>query len=482
MDSRLIKPKALLKPLLLKDYLLDDMSSCSSNGFKSFPRRQCCASTVRFLIEIDLKNKQQQQKKYLNFNKSSPSILRNPSKSALAALQSVITAVKRIPFAAARSAPENKNIMKSILPRSLSKKILWKSSFWKRKSNQKEIGRLKSFDQLLKENSDRLDISNSSMTTTSDDGKSKSWSGSDFTASSECTSGNSSSKVNLDLPEVRNDTVELLENGDVSTDSITTSDISDASTNSSTKTHVQKQWSVNEDKEQFSPVSVLDCPFDDDEEVSSPFQHRLAHMEGTQKKLMKKIQRFGCLAQLEPVSLAKQFALLPESNNVSTISPLQHSSASIGETVISENIEEEQEQEGDENQAEQMALDLLKQMNTSPSYDIKYKADKLLLDFFREKITAHQNVHSQRQWGENSFDEEMLEEAENWIDERKPRELFLEWEVPKNRQAYINDMEKGREWKSLDQENKEVALELEDEVFAALLNELLLDISSMATV
>ena len=27
-------------------------------------------------------------------------------------------------------------------------------------------------------------------------------------------------------------------------------------------------------------MSVLDCPFDEDDEVSSPFQHRLALMEG----------------------------------------------------------------------------------------------------------------------------------------------------------------------------------------------------------
>lgn len=43
----------------------------------------------------------------------------------------------------------------------------------------------------------------------------------------------------------------------------------------------QKQWSSDQEKEQFSPVSVLDCLFDDDDdEVSSPFQHRLARMEG----------------------------------------------------------------------------------------------------------------------------------------------------------------------------------------------------------
>ncbi|KAG6411160.1 hypothetical protein SASPL_129235 [Salvia splendens] len=45
MDDQLIKP--IRAPLLLKDHLLEDMSSCSSNGFKSFPRRQCC-TTLRF--------------------------------------------------------------------------------------------------------------------------------------------------------------------------------------------------------------------------------------------------------------------------------------------------------------------------------------------------------------------------------------------------------------------------------------------------
>lgn len=43
---------------------------------------------------------------------------------------------------------------------------------------------------------------------------------------------------------------------------------------------LQKQWASDQEKEQFSPVSVLDCPFDEEDEVSSPFQHRLALMEG----------------------------------------------------------------------------------------------------------------------------------------------------------------------------------------------------------
>lgn len=41
----------------------------------------------------------------------------------------------------------------------------------------------------------------------------------------------------------------------------------------------------DEEKEQFSPVSVLDCPFEDEDDESSssssPFRCRIALMDGT---------------------------------------------------------------------------------------------------------------------------------------------------------------------------------------------------------
>ncbi|KAL7111615.1 hypothetical protein ACP275_05G100300 [Erythranthe tilingii] len=444
MDSRLTKPKASLpKALLLKDYLLDDLSSCSSNGFKSFPRKQCCTtSTVRFLIEMELKNKQPPQRiKTPSFDRSPSCLLRNPSRSALSALHSVIAAVKRLPFV---GSPEKKRLRQSILPRNLSVKILRKSGFWKRKSNQKEIQRWKSFDQLLKEDAQPQpsDIMSSESTT----------------AISRC---NSSSPVKLNLPEVRNDVVLAVKKGDVSIESTTGSSDSSASTHSSTKQ--PEQWSsVNEEKEQFSPVSVLDRPFDeDDDEVSSPFQHELPRTQGTKNKVVEKnIQRFGCLAKLEPVNLAQRFTLLPNSENESN------------SKAISDIQEDEEEDEG--KKIEKRVLVLLNKMGPLPSNEIKvFKTDKLFSEFFREKITSR-NV----QCSNSSFDEELLEEAKNWIEGSKPRELYLGWEVPKNREVYIKDIEKRGEWKSLYEENREVALELEDEVFAAMLNELLLDISS----
>lgn len=226
MDSRLIEPiRPSPKPLLLKDHLLDDMSSCSSNGFKSFPRRQCCTS-VRFLHEFDRKTIT-----YVDFRKP-------PPKSALSALQSVITAVKRLPFGAAKSPEKNKSSINSFLPRSFSKKLFKKGGFWKRKPEHKEIARWKSFDQLLKEDPEPSNRSCSSITTT--DG-SKSWSGSDFTASE---GGNSASEANSNLPEMIKNDVDVVEmpgkgddgvgvtNDDVSAESTT-------STNSSNETKVR---------------------------------------------------------------------------------------------------------------------------------------------------------------------------------------------------------------------------------------------------
>lgn len=181
---------------------------------------------------------------------------------------------------------------------------------------------------------------------------------------------------------------------------------------------------------------------------------------------MDKIERFGCLPQLEPVNLAKRFA-----STGSLEAP--HDSSSSTDTKSISDVEQEQEDDDHENRtAEEKASDLLNRIHTLPSNDLKaIKADKLILDLFTEKMVI-QNVHSQRE-----LEEELLEEAENWINGVKPQELYLGWEVPRNRGAYMKDMEKGGEWKSLCQENREVALELEAEVLGSLLNDLLLDIS-----
>ncbi|CAI9755406.1 unnamed protein product [Fraxinus pennsylvanica] len=231
---------------------------------------------------------------------------------------------------------------------------------------------------------------------------------------------------------------------------------------------IEKEWG-NKEKEQFSPVSILDCPFEDDDEVSLPFQHKLALMEGTKKKLMKKLQRFECQTLLEPVNLVNRFTGQESDDAESIESSLQH----FEEKIIS-NIEEE------ENQAEQKALELFHLIkSTMPSLHLKLSAETLLLDYFREKIT-NECLLSEKKRVEKSFYGEIFDQARDWINGH-PHELFLESGVQKKRQAYVKDMEKGREWTTFDEQIKEVALDLEAEVYGCLINELLLDLKSMLT-
>ncbi|XP_022873243.1 uncharacterized protein LOC111392198 [Olea europaea var. sylvestris] len=199
--GNMIKAKAI-KPFLLKDYLLDDFSSCSSNGFKSFPRRQCCA-TVRFLIDIDKKNI------------PPPPLLKTPSKSASStalnsAFQCVINALKHLPFAPSAAAKSLTAILKR--------------SFWKRTSSHKEIEGWKSLDHLVKKKPGQF-----SSTSESNDSKSKTTSLSD----SDITASDDSLQFSI---EVRNNDVAekkvvAVTNDAVSMDSTTSSEAS-ASTNS----------------------------------------------------------------------------------------------------------------------------------------------------------------------------------------------------------------------------------------------------------
>lgn len=193
---------------------------------------------------------------------------------------------------------------------------------------------------------------------------------------------------------------------------------------------------------------------------------------------MKKIKRFErlTLTHLEPVNLEKRIAL-SESDRESNESPQRHCSEYVHQDFILD-IEE------DENQAEDKAFKLLELMKaTMPSVSRKLKADhdKLLLDFFKEGMEMDKNSspeHATELIPRGvKLDNELLNDANDWIT-GKPQELFLEWEVQKNRQAYIRDMERGGAWRNLNDERKEMALDLEVEVFASLMNELLHDLIS----
>ncbi|KAM3735025.1 hypothetical protein ACB098_10G059900 [Castanea mollissima] len=476
--------------MMLKDYLRDDLSSCSSNGFKSFPRRQCCSSTtVRFLLELDLRLTDHsststtkitaKQRLFRLRSRSLRSMLTatppasTTTTTTISAFQraseAVINAVKKqLPFHSVISPSSIKTRKGHFLSRSLSRK-LFRTSFWKWKRADKEeegelkesdIGRWRLFSEFLNEKDEPSDIA--ATTTTS----SNSWAESEFTAEVlRSSSGNSNSEsvsTSTDVVEVKNDLpvkkVSKTERVGVTVGE----DSMSGATNTYSGTNT-KEW-ANEKKERFSPVSVLDSPFEDDEDIGSPFESSLACIEGTKQKFMHKIRRFECLAQLEPVDLEERIALC-ELNHESPQSPMQPCSLP---TQDNNTFDKKEENLTEELKAQEL-LDLIR-TKSSPSGS-KFKVDSLLLDFFEENnVNASTTTRCN-----NENQHEILTVIEDWLS-GQPQELLLGWEVQDGRQVYVKDMEKGGTWSTFVEEEKEVALEVEDEVWTTLLNDLLLDL------
>lgn len=170
----------------------------------------------------------------MSFTKPPPP---NPARSAL---QSVISAVKRLQFGGARSAEKKRSNTSTFLPRSFSRKLFRRGSFWKRKPERKEIEPWKSFDQLLKEDFQPSDRSKTPITA-ADCNK---ISSSDFTAPDGT---NSSSEVKSIPTEPQNDAVAVpAEEGSDHGVGATNDDVLAESTTSNSSSETKVRFFTNE--------------------------------------------------------------------------------------------------------------------------------------------------------------------------------------------------------------------------------------------
>ncbi|KAF8380336.1 hypothetical protein HHK36_027820 [Tetracentron sinense] len=464
-ESKLRKPLMIeRRPLMLKDFLRDDSNSCSSNGFRSFPRRSCYP-TVRNILEMDLEARD---------SNSTSRLLRSRSKAAsttISALQkaseAVINAVKLFPFSSIN--PHSSSLSKQgFLTRSLSRKLL-RRSFWRKTDKEereirirvtvKDIIRWRSFRDLVEENQKPLDFSSSppppyTTTTTSSTSHSNSNSWCDYGFESDylqCSSCNSEYSGENEAEEGKKYSPEkkMISKREGVADS-------EDSMAATTYTVVvdAKEESQYEEKEQFSPVSVLDFPFEEDEETSS-FQQSLASIGRSKKKLMQKIRRFESLAQLEPIDLEKWIAVSDLDEPLE--SPRNYSSIS----THSEKQEDEETQK-----AKEKAWELLKLIKATSSVESsKSNVDLMLLDFLRDGI-LDRNQNTQ-----------LLKMARDWMNGNNYHGL-LEYGLKDYREACVRDMEMGGRWMKLDKEQGELAFEMEIGVLGDLLDELLLDLLS----
>ncbi|XP_014506529.1 uncharacterized protein LOC106766307 [Vigna radiata var. radiata] len=420
-------------PLLLKDYLRDDLSSCSSNGFKSLPRRQCC-TTVGFFVEKDLQLQRKRNNTLPRRRRSSVSALQRASVA-------VINAIKSLPM----SQKGGRAKTGGVLCRSLSRKLLSRS-FWRkaavvredrsqgvprRRTSFRELIMLDQEHQKATSFNEYTALAAPSFTTSSGCG-SNSWGESEFTFASTAASSESSNENYL-----------LLE---------TTKDYTPRRHKVEEEVVTKEYW--GNEKEQFSPVSILDCPFVDEEEIyKSRFRSTssvVSITEGRKQKLMHKRYHFESVASPEPVVLEKRFSRLELGDET-----LDHSTKRLC-PAKNDDIEEKARN----------LVNLVKGSN--PRNSLIHKAEKLLFDYFKKSIGECKDIDLSKKL-------ELCKVAEDWINGR-PQEVYLDWEEQGGRSVYVREMERCEGWKKYDEEIQELGGKLANEVLAILVNESVLDL------
>ncbi|KAL9385511.1 hypothetical protein Peur_022521 [Populus x canadensis] len=445
------------RPQLLKDFLIDDDSnSCSSSGFRSFSRKPC-DSTMKTLIEIDLRN----PKRIANSsnNIATYKLLRSRSKAAasttISAFQAVINAVKNIHFTAVKPP--------SILPRSLSRELSKKKS--QNKENEvkitvtiKDIIRWRSFRDIVEEKSLPSDlppspyhcITTTTGSTSTTPRSGSSWCDSDFTSDylppwngnlDEC--GEKEIEVGKkNSPCVGEDSLELITNAKVGPEE-------------------------DEEERLHSPVSVSEFEFEEDEDASSSFEQSLATVERTREKIMEKIRRFESLTKLDFVNLDNWMSI--DENISSGEDDDNEEDDDDPEGIRETNMNFEGEEEEEIHEVEEGAWKLLNHVKETGLECCSDNMD-LLFDFFRDELATrtYENIKQR-------IDVELLKKAKAWINGEDS--LRVEWELDK-REVYVRDMDREGGWSKFEEEQQELALGIENGVLDLLLDDLLLDLIS----
>ncbi|CAK9311002.1 unnamed protein product [Citrullus colocynthis] len=426
------------KSFMLKDYLLDDISSCSSNGFQSFPRRQCCTTTVRFLLEIDLKVKDTSVTKRFLPRTTSRKFALSTISTLQKASDAVLRAFKQFPLPSSR---------KTFFPRSISRKLILKA-FWKKSDIvDPNTRRWKSFQEFLdeKEPPSSAVAGRNSISSCSN---SISWTESEFTSEMipSSSSGNSGSCSENDaVKDDQNSPGNLIGKRDGVTfgkDSTEVTTTAPAAAATGYREDIVKQWQNEEEKEQSSPISVLDFPFEDEDQDVSPSFNCI--VEGKKQKHREKTKRLEKAIELEPVDLKKRFT---------------------DRSVIGQDFSLITKKE---HQMEEKAFELLKLLKSTTK-----STENLLLDFFHQKFEEHEATPTN-----SDFDHtQLLKFTQDWINGEAGEMMVMGWESPEERNFYIQDMEVAGKWGSFAGEKEELAAEFEAEVWISLFNDLLIDLS-----
>ncbi|CAN6986925.1 unnamed protein product [Brassica rapa subsp. trilocularis] len=438
-DHHLPMSKRRLKSLSLRDYLLDDLSSsCSSNGFKSLPR----------LLDAEIKRSGiLHRKRRSNCGLAFSHAVKKASTALLGA-------VKLLPFPSSSVKPPSPSRKKGMFSWSFSRN-LWKKLSHREVNNvddgeierrtegreQKiQRGRSLTFGEFLKESLDQP--SNASFsgeaTLSNSTGCDSTSVGSELFMNSEVTQSSGESEtwkqndaVGDGMEETRNRVVVMMSGDSVG------SLVSDRSS-----VNDNREECVNEEKEQLSPISILECTFQDD--VVTPHSHQ---KETHGKKLLRKSRRFETLVRLVPVDLEKRIEQYVERQDYDSHPMVQ--------------TEENQS----ENRATRLFALLKSRLTEEPSQLLaSQKVDSLLLDFFREDGNT-----------DTRDEHKLVKIVEEWLMRRQEEEyMFMSWEVEEKREIYVKEMK----WGFINGDEQDyVVEELGNGFVTSLIDELILDLS-----
>ncbi|XP_010439242.1 PREDICTED: uncharacterized protein LOC104722728 [Camelina sativa] len=408
--------KRRLKPLILRDYLLEDLSSCSSNGFKSFPR----------ILNAEVKRSR-------TFHHS-PRLTCGLafSHAVHKASTALLTAVKLLPFP---SSPSRKRD---------NKKVLFSRSFWRIKRSrrelnvdggtkqetedrEKEIKRWRIFADFLQESQDQM--SDHVFPTDSFSG--------------EATLSNDAVGGSLSFSSENSEVVTHSSSGEVvvimSGDCVG-SHVSDGSSS----LHDNTEECVNEEKEQHSPISILECPFEDD--AISPPSHHKERDEKTKNE--RKSRRFESLVRLEPVDLQKRIEQY------------------VGrQDYNSDHIIKTEEDQSETRANRLLALVKSRTIEEQNHLLASHVVYNVMVDFFKEKGN-----------NETRDEDKLVDIVEEWVTKRQEEEynMFTSWGVRENREIYVKEMK----WGCINENGREyVVEELGTGFVSSLIDELILDLS-----
>ncbi|KAF3795624.1 hypothetical protein EJ110_NYTH04236 [Nymphaea thermarum] len=204
-----------------------------------------------------------------------------------------------------------------------------------------------------------------------------------------------------------------------------------------------------EEKEQFSPVSVLDFPFEDEDEgATTSFEESLADIERKRQQLLHKIGRYESLSKLDPVDLEREFALTEfELLDEDVESFTGYHDGNAGDEV--ENAEE---------YIREIILDYLDE--TTKRNWLPFES--LVIDVFREELSSAGEV------GADELVGIAVGRVKEWV--------IQTGSVDQSREFCLKELERSQDWRKFVMDEEEVAAEMEVDILWSLVDDLLIDL------